>query len=206
MSMAEPKPFASLTPSLLARKGGAKPAMRRQMMGSLSSIHGPDDLGWNDMGDDVAHVSDPLSVAGLTPMPQHGVQPVPQTVPQPVDEQFEAPADLPPPPVVEQQRVLEERVTATVEQASVVPEQPEPSIAAAAPVALLRNPSSLPRAKAAFTLRLDAERHLRLRLACALDRRSAQHIVTEALDAFLAGKPELESLAEQAAHAARNKD
>ena len=49
--------FASLTPTLLARKGGAKPAMRPQ-----SGIPGPidgkeaaanlEDLGWNDMGDD----------------------------------------------------------------------------------------------------------------------------------------------------------
>ena len=40
-------------------------------------------------------------------------------------------------------------------------------------------------AKAAFTLRLDAERHLQLRLVCAVRHRSAQQIVTEALDAFL---------------------
>ncbi|HJP69217.1 MAG TPA: hypothetical protein VJ846_09970, partial [Sphingomicrobium sp.] len=34
------------------------------------------------------------------------------------------------------------------------------------------------KAKAAFTLRLDPERHLRLRLACAVDGRSAQQLVT----------------------------
>ena len=39
--------------------------------------------------------------------------------------------------------------------------------------------------KAAFTLRLDAERHLRLRLATAVTGRSAQQIVTGALDALL---------------------
>jgi hypothetical protein len=51
--------------------------------------------------------------------------------------------------------------------------------------------------KAAFTLRLDAERHLRLRLACAVTGRSAQQIVTGALDQMLASIPEIESLAER---------
>ena len=49
--------------------------------------------------------------------------------------------------------------------------------------------------KAAFTLRLPADRHLRLRLAAAVTHRSAQAIVTEALDAFLFTLPEVEELA-----------
>jgi hypothetical protein len=52
--------------------------------------------------------------------------------------------------------------------------------------------------KAAFTLRLDPERHLKLRLACALSGRSAQLLVTDALDQFLDGMPELEAMAEKA--------
>lgn len=44
--------------------------------------------------------------------------------------------------------------------------------------------------RAAFTLRLDAERHLRLRLASALLGTSAQDIVIEALDAYLSNLPE----------------
>ena len=52
--------------------------------------------------------------------------------------------------------------------------------------------------KAAFTLRLDAERHLKLRLACAVDGRSAQQLVTEALDSFLASIPELDAMAARA--------
>ena len=52
--------------------------------------------------------------------------------------------------------------------------------------------------KAAFTLRLDPERHLKLRLACAVDGRSAQTLVTQALDALLAEMPELESMATKA--------
>ena len=62
---------------------------------------------------------------------------------------------------------------------------------------------SAPRAEAAssagqqgqgrFTLRLDPERHLRLRLACAVDGRSAQQIVTDALDGLLESMPELDA-------------
>ena len=52
--------------------------------------------------------------------------------------------------------------------------------------------------KAAFTLRLDAERHLKLRLACAVTGRSAQQLVTEALDQLLGAMPELGSMADRA--------
>jgi hypothetical protein len=52
--------------------------------------------------------------------------------------------------------------------------------------------------KAAFTLRLDHYRHLRLRLASTLFDRSAQAVVTEALDRYLAELPEVEALARRA--------
>ena len=50
--------FASLGPTLLARKGGAKPAMRPQIA-PLPGVVPPkaeqlEDLGWNDMGQDYA--------------------------------------------------------------------------------------------------------------------------------------------------------
>nr|WP_294850220.1 hypothetical protein [uncultured Sphingomonas sp.] len=63
-----------------------------------------------------------------------------------------------------------------------------------------RRPRAAPgsKGKAAFTLRLDPERHLKLRLACAVDGRSAQQIVTDALDQLLGAMPELESMAERA--------
>jgi hypothetical protein len=51
--------------------------------------------------------------------------------------------------------------------------------------------------KAAFTLRLDHDRHLRLRIASALCHRSAQMLVTEALDAFLNSLPEVGALVSQ---------
>src|ERR1044072_6747842 len=46
--MSEPKPFASLSSGLLARKGAAKPAMRPQGFGQIGG--NLEDLGWNDMG------------------------------------------------------------------------------------------------------------------------------------------------------------
>ena len=54
------------------------------------------------------------------------------------------------------------------------------------------------KAKAAFTLRVDAARHLKLRLACAVSGRSAQQLVTAALDELLNGMPELDSMVERA--------
>lgn len=53
--------------------------------------------------------------------------------------------------------------------------------------------------RAAFTLRLDTERHLKLRLAATIHGSSAQELVTEALDQFLAGISELDSIAEHVA-------
>src|SRR5919106_6866992 len=44
----EPKAFASLSSGLLARKGGARPAMRPQGFGQIGG--NLEDLGWNDMG------------------------------------------------------------------------------------------------------------------------------------------------------------
>ena len=73
--------------------------------------------------------------------------------------------------------------------------KPEPSS-----VRPRRQPRAAPgsKAKAAFTLRLDAQRHLKLRLACAVNGSSAQNLVTQALDAFLATMPELDALADKA--------
>ncbi|MBA3666301.1 MAG: hypothetical protein H0W65_01065 [Sphingomonas sp.] len=59
------------------------------------------------------------------------------------------------------------------------------------------------KAKSAFTLRLDPSRHLKLRLACAVTGRSAQQLVTDALDQLLTDMPELESMAERAPRARR---
>lgn len=181
--MQEPKPFASLTSGLLARKGGASPAMRRQaMLGSMPHVgHHPDDLGWNDMGDEAARQSD-FAAIGLTPM---GGAPVVQIV-APASEAPEVEAA----PVLEQALVppvIEERLALAEKMAA-------PAVVA--PVAKAPAPRTQS-AKAAFTLRLDPERHLRLRLACAVANRSAQQIVSDALDAYLESQPQIDALAEQ---------
>jgi hypothetical protein len=107
-------------------------------------------------------------------------------------------------PVVAQQRAILERFDG--EQEADEAPAPEPD---AAPAAKARQPRAevvpMPKRaaaaakgrKSAFTLRLDASRHLRLRLACAVTGRSAQQIVTDALDAALSGIPEIEALAER---------
>jgi hypothetical protein len=89
----------------------------------------------------------------------------------------------------------------------VVEAEPEPAPVAIMPVRVpapapvrSRRPRAAPgsKGKAAFTLRLDPSRHLKLRLACAVDGRSAQQIVTDALDQLLESMPELDSMAERA--------
>lgn len=105
------------------------------------------------------------------------------------------PADPPPPaPVVEaraepepEPAVQPEDLHVVATESSPTPRRPRKSRSAAGS-----------KGKAAFTLRLDAERHLRLRLACAIDGRSAQMLVTQALDDLLASMPELDALAEKA--------
>jgi hypothetical protein len=232
MMTSEPKPFASLSSGLLARKGAARPAMRPQGFGQMGS--GLEDLGWNDMGFEppkpvLAPVPDgeegmaaPRSnpALGLTPAsPVHVVQdelaqrlvsdapdyeevdetaePIPADVPPLAEllvEQVEA--EAPPPPLL---MVKAERA------APVVAPAPAPAPVAvrvevpAAPVAPEpRSRASLGKAKAAFTLRLDQERHLKLRLACAVTGISAQLLVTRALDELLETMPELDAMASRA--------
>jgi hypothetical protein len=183
--MAEPKPFASLSSGLLARKGAAKPAMRPQGFGQMGVSM--EDLGWNDMGQSYPSLPEPQqempehvpsSIAALTPAPRLQTEPAP--VPQPA-----------PPPVVEQQRAIESSFAP--KPAPAAPSAKAVRTVAAAPVPQSR--AAAGKAKAAFTLRLDAERHLKLRLACALTNRSAQQIVTEALDGFLETVQDLDTFA-----------
>ncbi|HEU0133213.1 MAG TPA: hypothetical protein VFR28_00175 [Allosphingosinicella sp.] len=207
--MAETKPFASLSSGLLARKGAAKPAMRPQGFGSFGSSL--EDLGWNDMGHAPGALHDineahalpehvPSSIEALTPAPGGRSHVEPPAV---VEQRRELEARLAPP---EPQPEPEPEIEAPEAQALPEPEPqpaPEPSPAVDARTVKLprsrrkvaaRSPAVAVRAKAAFTLRLDPERHLKLRLACALSRRSAQQLVTEALDDFLESLPELEAL------------
>jgi hypothetical protein len=93
------------------------------------------------------------------------------------------------PEVVPEEAVVVEEPTTLV----VVPAPRPVSVAAAARIAR----ATKHKAKAAFTLRLDEERHLRLRLASAVSGKSAQVLVTAALDTFLKTLPEVEELAGQ---------
>ncbi len=173
----EPKPFASLSAGLLARKGAARPAMRRPFISGnpvpMLPASVQDDLGWNDMGDDESY-----------DLPTPLVE-VPAQAPKAKAVTAEAPT------VVKQQEKLAEQMS----QASASPPA-QPKSAATAMTRPVPNMGARV-AKAAFTLRLDPERHLRLRLACAVGNRSAQQIVTEALDAFLDSQPQLEALVQQ---------
>jgi hypothetical protein len=218
--VAEAKPIASLSSGLLARKGAARPAMRPQGFGQ--SANGLDDLGWNDMGfeppkaaeaprddthdafgDDV--IDHPRShPTGLTPLDS----PVHQQQAEIVDRLNVADDE-------DEFDQAPEVFEAEAEEAAAPEPAPEPTPAPAparAPVAVVAASAPPParrriprarsapgsKAKAAFTLRLDPDRHLKLRLACAVDGRSAQQIVTDALDQLLDCMPEIDSLATKA--------
>lgn len=106
------------------------------------------------------------------------------------DEPFDAPS------VVAQQRAILQRFDGA-EEPDAAPAPAGSRDARAEIVPLPQRVAAGGKRKAAFTLRLDAERHLRLRLACAVTRHSAQQIVARALDEALASIPEIESLASQ---------
>jgi len=72
------------------------------------------------------------------------------------------------------------------------PRLPRPRLAVSNPTNGDKRASSGKRT--AFTLRLDAQRHLKLRMASTLAGRSAQSLVTEAVDAMFADIPELDAL------------
>ena len=180
--MGEPKPLASLSSSLLARKGQARPAMRPQGFANFAErmANGQDDLGWNDMGHEAPRG-------------------------------FEVHREEPVPAVVHQQAALAEEFAAhdlmlphpltgfAASEAPALPPLPLPTIA----IARVKQAAKGRTTKAAFTLRLDPDRHLRLRLACAIGRVSAQAMVTRALDQYLGGQPEIDALARETPAASR---
>ncbi|WP_066660602.1 MULTISPECIES: hypothetical protein [unclassified Sphingomonas] len=108
-------------------------------------------------------------------------------------------SDLPPPAFEPVPPVLAQRQT-LVEEFAPAP-APEPEVPArpvsTATAARIGREVGARKGKAAFTLRLDHDRHLKLRLASAVTGRSAQVIVTEALDAFLESLPELGALVDR---------
>ena len=201
MASIEPKPFASLSSGLLARKGAAKPAMKPQGFGQMGGGH-LEDLGWNDMG------FEPPKPAETPPRDADH-----DAFGEEIDDQPRVhPTGLTPvhSPVHSQHAELADRL-GVEEGDEEFDDTAEPYDAAEpAPVAILPTATPVPhraprprsapgsKAKAAFTLRLDPERHLKLRLACAVNGRSAQQLVTDALDQLLVDMPELDGMAEKA--------
>jgi len=197
--------------------------MRRQPIGNFGNVHVHplnDDLGWNDMGMDLEPAVEaapiPAPVAEQQePAPLQAFMPIPRPVP--------VARDLPEPePVFEPEPVCEpepvaaapEPVVAAPEPVAVAPEPvaPEPISPISQQLAVLAErinarpaPDRKARVrpveisggnrKAAFTLRLDPERHLRLRLLSAVSNRSAQHLMIEALDLLIDRNDALEDLA-----------
>jgi hypothetical protein len=154
--MNDPRPLAKLSPSLLARKGGALPAMRsaananqHHYQATVQQLN--EDLGYDDLGGEA-------EVIALN----HDVSFVQAAEPE----------------VVRQQASVATRLShASKKRRSALAEG--------------RN--------AAFTLRLDADRHLQLRMACTLQNRSAQQMITDALDQMIADLPDVAMLVAQAA-------
>lgn len=256
--MSEPKPLASLSSSLLARKGGAKPAMRRQGMAfPTESDHENEDLGWNDMGYDTnpdheasqqsdqaaqeadqfhynplagaipdvvpavrkqqeeiaaklsqhpkraeEAVAEPLQVAEpVKAEPVHVAEPVQVTEPEQVAQPVQRAKPVQTEHVVPVPLSISREVAPVAENSSIgaVPPRRKKVVEAKQPAAIRRpaQKSRTSKAKAAFTLRLDPERHLKLRLATAMKNVSAQQLVTKAVDEYLRSIPELEDLAER---------
>ena len=156
--MTKSKSLASLTSNLLARKGSAKPAMRPQFqpVHEATARQLDDDLGFNDMGDDLAlgEVVEFKSVAA---------------------EQPAGPCEV---------RCLQEQIASRIGKDT--------------PRGKPRRSALAEGRNAAFTLRLDADRHLELRLASVLAGRSAQQLLIEALDKMILDLPAVADLAARA--------
>ena len=216
--------FASLSPTLLARKGGAKPAMRRQspmISDALTNAqpHQPgvtdggeadrlEDLGWNDLGEtpqegatadspDAGSAELQTSDTQSAASGSHAVASNTNEVEDDLAQDDTTEGDFAPLDRHARGNAAEEAHSASVtpihERA---PRLPRPRLAASNPVSddpVAPMPTSRGK-RTAFTLRLDAERHLKLRMACTLTGRSAQSLVTEAVDAMFADIPELNAL------------
>jgi hypothetical protein len=234
--------YASLGPTLLARKGGAKPAMRPQLpvLGDAEEVPAIadeqlEDLGWNDMGDEADEASSavvvsfdpatPFDADAIAASPAHN--PIVHRQQRRLEERLLADAVMMGPddaepdyaeeaddawddeygaheaaypslhsdepdytPAIEPAPAIEAAPVFEAPAASVLAVRAKPAEKAVQPVAAV--PAGR---RAAFTLRLDPERHLKLRLAATMRGVSAQVLVTDALDALLAEFEELNTIA-----------
>lgn len=170
------KPMAGLTSGLLARKGGARPAMRSQLFASLrqteqSAENQPDldDLGWNDMGQDAHEVA--------ASQPETGTD-------------FFA----------DRQDFLAKRIqfsagAALLDETPLEPESDEalhtPAITLAGGAAsslLALNPPVTREVRRAVTVRINEERYSQLREVCHGLGWTAQRAISEALEQWLAAR------------------
>ncbi len=244
--MSEAKPFASLSSGLLARKGAAKPAMRRPntvFNPEHVQENGQDDLGWNDMGYDVdpdiskeaptEKQMNPLARAIAVPKPEVKQQQdriaAQLQIAKETDETADEPAIEEPKadeanvaPIASISQIADKQAEASnieaeiqpqIEPAALKPSAPEsvdpetvdqesiaPKSVVQKPIVKKAKAAKKPasaKTKAAFTLRLDPERHLKLRLACAINNISAQKFVTDALDKKLSEMDQIDHLSGQ---------
>ena len=189
--------FASLGPTLLARKGGAKPAMRPQLTALPQSAEEIaaladeqlEDLGWNDMGSD-----DPEA---LDTSDKTDDDLIVSTQPEETDEAESIVDPLGSADIVSiHARTAPDAANEDNKDAgeTLLRSKAKPK---AKPKAKADSKKSKSSRRAAFTLRLDTERHLKLRLASTMQGVSAQALVTEALDALLEDIDDLDALVER---------
>ena len=241
--MSEPG-FASLGPTLLARKGGAKPAMRPQLAPLVAAEEEIaaladeqlEDLGWNDMGHEDGEESDsedgadvvPINAAVAAGEPAANHTPIVRRQQRRLEERVLADAVMTGPEAAadaafeefgDESGEAEEFAYTAVEydgeaegydedaeeqEYTPLAAAPAPAPAQVTPLATRRAPIAQSRPairpaaserRAAFTLRLDPERHLKLRLAATMQGVSAQVLLTEALDDMLAEFDDLDVIA-----------
>jgi hypothetical protein len=163
--------FAALSPKLLARKGGASPAMRPQFPRTDHDLQGQmrhfneqlEDLGWNDMGEGPGEDREML-------------EPVSSPVAEALTSELEGQASSGDAPNVQRSKLL-----------TVVGESQDDQRRS--------NQQGLGNGRrVSVSVRLDPDHHLRLRLACAIHNRSAQQIFSEALNNLLDEIPGLDDL------------
>jgi hypothetical protein len=251
--MSEPG-FASLGPTLLARKGGAKPAMRPQLAPLVAdeaevaalADEQLEDLGWNDMGDGESENGAevvPINAAVAAADPAAAHSPIVHRQQRRLEERVLADAVMSGPEDEAEDTIDEHAEEAgegddfdyeawTADESNEADQEEfeqgyEPSygdnfddvdyaalapapVVAPAPAKRRRTPRAPARLatrapakasakaterRAAFTLRLDPERHLKLRLAATMQGVSAQVLLTEALDRLLAEFDDLDVIA-----------
>ena len=206
-------------------KPAMRPQASRAAVNGQAAAQNLEDLGWDDMGDEDNAANHTAEVLSLTPSPHNkeaealtdSASPKPkvrsmheelalrlaeeQAGANPAAKKQALPAATP-----AKKQALAPIDYDELNEAEAEDEDEFEAPSNVQPMAAMARRTEAPRVKpqaandsrrAAFTLRLDAKRHLKLRLASTVRGRSAQQLVTEALDRFLDQIPEIEALAAQ---------